>query len=117
LAATCGVTTISRSRPTKARTSYSVAHAAANAAAAPHFVGAIGSRQSDIDALIRRLHTQSAHLVFAYEAGPCGYTLHRYLTGKGLDCHVVAPSLLPKRPGDRVKTDRRDAVELAVNEH
>ena len=52
-------------------------------------------------------------LVFAYEAGPCGYVLHRYLTGRGIDCQVVAPSLIPKRPGDKVKTDRRDAVELA----
>jgi transposase len=51
--------------------------------------------------------------VFAYEAGPCGYRLHRYLTAKGLDCQVVAPSLIPKRPGDKVKNDRRDAVEIA----
>jgi len=51
--------------------------------------------------------------VFAYEAGPCGYVLHRYLTGKGFACQVVAPSLIPKKPGDKIKTDRRDAVELA----
>jgi transposase len=51
--------------------------------------------------------------VFAYEAGPCGYVLHRDLTGQGLDCRVVAPSLIPKKPGDQGKTDRRDAVELA----
>src|SRR5262249_55213593 len=50
---------------------------------------------------------------FAYEAGPCGYGLHRYLTSHGLACQVVAPSLIPKKAGDRVKTDRRDAVELA----
>ncbi len=60
-----------------------------------------------------RLQAKAARLVFAYEAGPCGYVLYRYLTGKGLDCRVVAPSLIPKKPGDRVKTDRRDAVELA----
>lgn len=93
--------------------SISVAHAAAHEAAPPHFVGAIGSRDRDIDALLRRLHSQAAHLVVAYEAGPCGYGLYRYLTAKGIDCRVVAPSLIPKRPGDRVKTDRRDAVELA----
>ena len=51
--------------------------------------------------------------MFAYEAGPCGYGLHRFLTGKGFECRVVAPSLIPKRPGDRVKTDRRDAMEIA----
>ena len=93
--------------------SISVAHAEAEGSEPPHFVGAIGSRHSDIDALIRRLHSKASHLVFAYEAGPCGYTLHRYLTGKGLDCRVVAPSLIPKRPGDRVKNDRRDALEIA----
>jgi transposase len=51
--------------------------------------------------------------VFADEAGPSGYGLHRYLTGKGFPCPVVAPSLIPGKPGDKVKTDRRDAVELA----
>ena len=51
--------------------------------------------------------------MFAYEAGPCGYGLYRDLTGQGFDCQVVAPSLIPKKPGDKVKTDRRDAVELA----
>ena len=45
--------------------------------------------------------------------GPCGYGLSRDLTGRGFACHVVAPSLIPKKPGDKVKTDRRDAVELA----
>ena len=49
----------------------------------------------------------------AYEAGPSGYWLYRYLTRRGLSCAVVAPSLIPRKPGDRVKTDRRDAVTLA----
>src|SRR5262245_36207327 len=90
-----------------------VAHAAGNCSDPPHYVGMIGTRQSDIDKLLRRLHSQASRLVIAYEAGPCGYVLHRYLTGKGLECKVVAPSLVPKRPGDKVKTDRRDAVEIA----
>ena len=51
--------------------------------------------------------------MFVYEAGPCGYWLYRYLTGKGLACLVVAPSLIPRKPGDRVKTDKRDALTLA----
>src|SRR2546425_11558901 len=76
-------------------------------------LGSIGTRQSDIDKLIRKLQSKGATLVFVYEAGPCGYWLYRYLTGKGLSCHVVAPSLIPRKPGDRVKTDRRDAVMLA----
>jgi transposase len=48
-----------------------------------------------------------------YEAGPCGYTLYRQLSGMGISCGVVAPSLTPVRPGERVKTDRRDARKLA----
>jgi len=93
--------------------SIAVAHAAGGTGDPPIFVGSIGTRQADIDKLIRRLQAKARALVFAYEAGPCGYGLYRYLTGKGLDCRVVAPSLIPKRPGDKVKTDRRDAVELA----
>jgi transposase len=91
----------------------SVAYAAGGGTAPPQFVGQIGTRQRDIDKLVRRLKSQSPKLFFAYEAGPCGYVLHRYLTTKGLDCRVVAPSLIPKKPGDRVKNDRRDAVEIA----
>ncbi len=93
--------------------SISVAYATAGSAEPPQFVGLIGTRQCDIDKLIRRLRSKAQELIFVYEAGPCGYVLHRYLTGKGFDCRVVAPSLMPKRPGDRVKNDRRDAVELA----
>jgi transposase len=52
-------------------------------------------------------------LRFCYEAGPCGYGLHRLLTGCEHDCVVVAPSLAPLKAGDRVKTDRRDAMMLA----
>jgi transposase len=76
-------------------------------------LGTIGTRQCDIDALIRRLQSQNPHLVFVYEAGPCGYWLYRYLTQKGYVCWVVAPSLIPKKAGDRVKTNRRDAIKLA----
>ena len=76
-------------------------------------LGNIGTRQCDIDQLIRRLQSKSPHLVFVYEAGPCGYWLSRDLTQKGHACWVVAPSLIPKKAGDRVKTDRRDAVPLA----
>ena len=48
-----------------------------------------------------------------YEAGPCGYALRRELTARGFSCEVAAPSLIPRKPGDRVKTDRRDAEKLA----
>ena len=77
------------------------------------YLGTIGTRQVDIDQLIRKMQSKAQHLVFVYEAGPCGYWLYRYLTKKGHVCWVVAPSLIPKKAGDRVKTDRRDAVQLA----
>ncbi len=48
-----------------------------------------------------------------YEAGPCGYVVQRQLAGMEIDCQVIAPSLIPRKPGDRVKTDRRDAAKLA----
>jgi transposase len=93
--------------------SIAVAHAAGGSIEPPVFVGAIGPRQADIDQLLRRLQGKTSALTFVYEAGPSGYGLYRYLTAKGVPCQVVAPSLIPKKPGDRVKTDRRDAVELA----
>ena len=76
-------------------------------------LGNFCTRQCDIDKLLKKLFSRCRNLVFAYEAGPCGYWLYRYLTRKGHTCLVVAPSLIPKRPGDRVKTDRRDAITLA----
>ena len=76
-------------------------------------LGNIGTRQCDIDQLIRKMQSKSKHLIFVYEAGPCGYWLSRSLTKKGHVCWVVAPSLIPKKPGDRVTTTRRDAITLA----
>src|SRR5919108_5839818 len=76
-------------------------------------LGTIGPRQCDNDHLVRQLQSKAPHLVFVYEAGPCGYWRYRGLTKKGQVCWVVAPSLLPKKAGDRVNTDRRDAVQLA----
>src|SRR5712691_2505092 len=75
--------------------------------------GMIGTRQCDIDKLIRKLQAKGKKLHFVYEAGPCGYWLYRYLTKKKLTCWVVAPSCIPKKASDRVKTDRRDAMQLA----
>jgi transposase len=60
---------------------------------------------------IRRLGDPQAFAI-CYEAGPCGYGLYRLLTSAGIACDIIAPSLTPVRPGDRVKTDRRDAVKL-----
>jgi transposase len=62
--------------------------------------------------LVERLSAQGP-VVFCYEAGPCGYTVHRQITAMGHVCEVIAPALTPRRPGDRVKTDQRDADKLA----
>ena len=70
-------------------------------------LGNIGTRQCDIDKLTRKLTSKSPQLFFVYEAGPCGYWLYRYLTKKAYACAVVAPSLIPKKPGERVNSDRR----------
>lgn len=93
--------------------SIAVAYVASSQDAEVIYLGPIGTRQCDIDKLIRRLQSKAANLVFVYEAGPCGYGLYRHLTRKGLTCHVVAPSLIPRKTGDKVKTDRRDSVQLA----
>ena len=93
--------------------SIAVAYAQGQSADPPVYVGAIGTREADLTKLIRQLRSKTPTLRFAYEAGPCGYGRYRDLTGQGFDCQVVAPSLIPKKPGDQVKTDRRDAVELA----
>jgi len=93
--------------------SIAVAQAREDSREAPMYVGPIGSRKADVEKLVRRLASKGDRLVFAYEAGPTGYGLYRQLTEQGYECHVVAPSLIPKRPGDKVKTDRRNAVELS----
>ena len=63
--------------------------------------------------LAAKLSRGGRQLLFCYEAGPCGYGIQRQLSLAGHDCVVVAPSLIPRKPGDRVKTDRRHAINLA----
>jgi transposase len=77
------------------------------------FYGDIGSSPSVVATMIRKLSKPGVKLHFCYEAGPTGYELHRQITEAGHACSVVAPSLIPKRPGERVKTNRRDALSLA----
>ncbi len=75
-----------------------------------------GRINGDLDSLVkvvRKLARTRKTLHFVYEAGPCGYTVYRHLTLKGYACVVVAPSKTPRKSGDRVKTDRRDAISLA----
>ena len=79
----------------------------------PEFCGDIPSTPEAVRKLVGRLDDGKMDLRFCYEAGPCGYGLYRQLTMMGYDCSVVAPSLSPRRPGERIKTDRRDALTLA----
>jgi transposase len=74
--------------------SIAVAYAPEERATEVVSLGAIGTRQCDIDKLPRRLESKGASLVFVYEAGPCGYWLYRYLSRRGFSCSVVAPSLI-----------------------
>jgi len=93
--------------------SIAVAYVAQAHGAEVTYLGAIGTRLCDIDQLVRKMQSKATQLLFIYDAGPCGYWLYRYLMKPGYDCWVVAPSLIPKKSGERVKTDRRDAMQLA----
>ncbi len=75
-------------------------------------LGIIANRPEGVRRLVKKLG-RVEKLRVCYEAGPCGYVLYWQLTSLGVHCKVVAPSLIPKKPGDRVKTDRRDAKKLA----
>ncbi|MDA8333240.1 MAG: IS110 family transposase [Candidatus Dormibacteraeota bacterium] len=75
--------------------------------------GRVANEANEVRRLVKRLERPGWQLRACYEAGPTGYPLQRYLSGLGVDTVVVAPSLIPVRPGDRVKTDRRDAAKLA----
>ena len=77
------------------------------------FVGEIENTGPATAKLVRKLSAKYERLTFCYEAGPTGYGLYRQIKNLGHECLVVAPSLIPKKPGDRVKTNRRDAVSLA----
>jgi len=77
------------------------------------FFGEIENTPAATAKLVRMLATKYQRLTFCYEAGPTGYALQRQIRELGFACLVVAPSLIPKRPGDRVKTNRRDALSLA----
>src|SRR3546814_7040121 len=77
------------------------------------FVGTVANEDDAVRKLVKRLTSPGVTLNVCYEAGPCGYGLHRLLTKLGQNCIVIAPSMMPRRPGDHVKTDRRYAMTLA----
>ena len=76
-------------------------------------VGTVGGDLASLDKALRRQISKGVPLHVVYEAGPCGYVIWRHLSAQGINCEVVAPSSIPKRSGDRIKTDRRDAMMLA----
>lgn len=75
--------------------------------------GIINGSLDAVDKLIKKLSQGGGELRVVYEAGPCGFVICRHLRSQGIHCDVVSPSLIPKRASDRVKTDRRDADQLA----
>jgi transposase len=75
-------------------------------------LGTIANREDSIRKFIKKLGSPE-HLRACYEAGPTGFVLYWQLSQLGVECAVIAPTLVPKKPGDRVKTDRRDALKLA----
>jgi transposase len=89
-----------------------VAIAEAGRAGEVRFLGEIENSGTATAKLAKKLAAKYRRLTFCYEAGPTGYGLYRQLTGLGHGCIVAAPSLIPKKPGDRVKTNRRDALSL-----
>lgn len=78
-----------------------------------NFYGVINNDMDQLHKFLRKQISQEVEPKCVYEAGPCGYDIYRSLTDKGIDCAVIAPSLIPKKSGDRIKTDRRDAETLA----
>ncbi|KTF12992.1 IS110 family transposase [Pseudoalteromonas sp. 10-33] len=81
----------------------------------PVHLGRVSSSKVAVQKLVRQFESKypGATLHFVYEAGPCGYWIYRLITSLGHCCYVVAPSLIPKKPGEKVKTDKRDALKLA----
>jgi len=86
--------------------------AEATGRAAPRFIGTVGPKFTELTKALAKVGGP-AQLSIVYEAGPCGFTLARELRAAGYQCEILAPSKIPRRPGDRVKTDRRDALTLA----
>ncbi len=90
----------------------SIELATADQGEARHYARIAGDGAA-LDRAVRKLRSVHRDLVFVYEAGPCGFWIHRRLRAQGLACMVVSPSMTPRRAGDRVKTDRRDCLMLA----
>jgi transposase len=79
----------------------------------PRYYGEIANTPTALTKLMKDVSPNGEVVSYCYEAGPCGYGIYRQISDSGHDCSVVAPSLIPTKPGDRVKTDRRDSENLA----
>ena len=92
-----------------------VAYIEEHRGAQPVHLGRVSSSKMAVQKLVRQFESKypGATLHFVYEAGPCGYWIYRLITSLGHCCYVVAPSLIPKKPGEKIKTDKRDALKLA----
>ena len=75
--------------------------------------GTIRHTSAAVSSLLKKINPDGEVLELCYEAGPCGYGLHRQLIASGHQCQVIAPTLIPKRASDKIKTDRRDSLRLA----
>jgi transposase len=96
-----------------AKTKHAVAIAEPGRTGEVRFLGEVENTPARIERTLKKLAARYGRLQVCFEAGPTGYGLYRQIQGLGHDCLVVAPALIPKRAGDRVKTNRRDAVTLA----
>jgi transposase len=95
----------------KATISIAVADAGRNGEV--RHIGTVENTPTEIGKFARKLARRHGVVEFVYEAGSCGYNVQRQLAELGFTCRVCAPSLTPRKPGDRIKNDRRDAIALA----
>ncbi len=96
-----------------AKVKHAVAIAEEGRSGEVRYFGEIDTDLSSVRRMVAKLEKRNMRLHFCYEAGPTGYGLYRQLVAMGHQCSVIAPSLIPRRAGDRVKTNRRDAIQLA----
>jgi transposase len=96
-----------------AKARHAVAVAEAGRQGEVRYLGEVDADPAAVGRMAAKLAKRHGRLHFCYEAGPTGYGLYRQLIAMGHSCTVVAPSLIPRKPGDRVKTNRRDATQLA----
>ena len=96
-----------------AKRKHAVAIAESGRTGEVRFLGELENSATRVERVIKRLAGRYDRLHVCFEAGPTGYELYRLIRDLGHDCMVVAPALIPKRPGEHVKTNRRDAITLA----